>query len=177
VGEAIEVEGPAGTDLAGYSIVLYNLTGGAVYNTRTLSGTLPASCGERGVLAFNYPQDGIQNGPQDGFALVDNTGAVVEFLSYEGVLTATNGPAAGLTSVDIGASQSMSPPQTPLAQSTGLTHIWSVSHRVGQSSTGPPQSISVSFGSWISSGQVCSAASGVAASVVPASGSMSGAVW
>jgi len=109
VGEAIEVEGPAGTDLTGYSIVLYNLTGGAVYNTRALSGPLPATCGTRGVLAFTYPQDGIQNGPQDGFALVDNTGAVVEFRSYEGVLTATNGPAAGMTSVDIGVAQANAP--------------------------------------------------------------------
>ena len=32
-GESIEVAGPAGTDLTGWSIVLYNGSGGAVYNT------------------------------------------------------------------------------------------------------------------------------------------------
>jgi DNA/RNA endonuclease G (NUC1) len=122
VGEAIEVEGPAGTDLSGYSIVLYNFTGGAVYNTRVLSGVLPASCGSRGVLAFTYPVDGIQNGPQDGFALVDNTGALVEFRSYEGVLTATNGPAAGLTSVDIGASEGSGGPGGSLQRDSG--DVW-----------------------------------------------------
>ncbi len=122
VGEAIEVVGPAGTDLSGYSIVLYNLTGGAVYNTRVLSGALPATCGTRGVLVFTYPQDGIQNGPQDGFALVDNTGAVVEFLSYEGVLTASNGPAAGQTSVDIAVAQTNAPLGVSLQRD--LNNVW-----------------------------------------------------
>ena len=32
--EAIEVEGPAGTDLSGYKLVLYNGNGGAMYSTR-----------------------------------------------------------------------------------------------------------------------------------------------
>ena len=89
--EAIEVEGPAGTDLSGYTLVLYNGTSGLAYNTQPLSGALPASCGARGVAFVSYPQDGLQNGPSDGIALIDNTGALVEFLSYEGVLTAADG--------------------------------------------------------------------------------------
>ena len=32
-GEAVEVTGPAGVDLAGWSLVLYNGSGGAVYDT------------------------------------------------------------------------------------------------------------------------------------------------
>lgn len=122
VGEAIEIEGPAGTDITGYSIVLYNFTGGAVYDTRVLSGTIPATCGTRGVLAFTYPVNGIQNGPQDGFALVDNTGTVVEFRSYEGVLTATNGPAAGMTSVDIGVAEGSGGPGGSLQRDSG--DVW-----------------------------------------------------
>ena len=35
---------------------------------------------------------------------------MVEFLSYEGVFTAVNGPAAGLTSVDLGVSEVASTP-------------------------------------------------------------------
>jgi DNA/RNA endonuclease G (NUC1) len=123
VGEAIEIEGPAGTDVTGYSIVLYNFTGGAVYNTRVLSGVIPATCGDRGVLSFDYPQDGIQNGPQDGFALIDNAGAVVEFRSYEGVLTAGNGPAAGRTSVDIGATEGSAGPGGSLQRNSA--NVWS----------------------------------------------------
>ena len=38
-GEAIELAGPAGTDLSGWSLVLYNGSTGAVYNTTTLSDT------------------------------------------------------------------------------------------------------------------------------------------
>src|SRR5262245_7827892 len=60
-GEAVEVEGPAGTAMQGYLIVLYNGNGGVPYNTLGLTGTMPASCGARGVMAVNYASDGIQN--------------------------------------------------------------------------------------------------------------------
>ena len=104
VGEAIEIEGPAGYSLDGWSLVLYNQTGGAVYNTRTLTGTFADQCSGRGTLVFSYPANGIQNGDADGVALVRGT-TVAEFLSYEGTLTASNGPAAGLTSTDIGVAE------------------------------------------------------------------------
>ena len=37
-GEAIEIAGPAGTNLTGWSVVLYNGANGLVYDTDTLSG-------------------------------------------------------------------------------------------------------------------------------------------
>ena len=104
-GEAIEVSGPAGTDLAGWSVVLYNGSGGAPYTTTPLTGIIVDSCNARGVVVLNYPSNGIQNGSPDGMALVDNNGAVVEFLSYEGTFAAVGGPADGTTSIDIGASE------------------------------------------------------------------------
>jgi DNA/RNA endonuclease G (NUC1) len=110
VGEAIELEGPAGTDLTGWSVVLYDGNGGAAYNTQTLSGTIPATCDTRGVVLLTYATNGVQNGSPDGMALVDAAGQVVEFLSYEGTLTATSGPAAGMVSIDIGASEASSSP-------------------------------------------------------------------
>jgi DNA/RNA endonuclease G (NUC1) len=109
VGEAIEVSAPAGTDLTGWTVVLYNGLGGSRYNTTPL-GIVPATCGERGVLVVNYGANGIQNGSPDGIALVDAANTVVEFLSYEGVFAATNGPASGFTSTDIGAFQNGSGP-------------------------------------------------------------------
>ncbi len=112
--ERIEVEGLAGTDLTGWSIALYNETGGALYDTRPLSGTIPSLCSGRGVVFVAVP--GIQNGPADGFALIDAAGAVVEFLSYEGTLTATNGPASGRTSTDIGVAESGTGPSTSSLQ-------------------------------------------------------------
>jgi DNA/RNA endonuclease G (NUC1) len=108
IAEAIEIEGPAGADLNGWRVVLYNGSGGAVYDTRALAGTIVARCGGRGVVAATYPSNGIQNGSPDGLALVDAAGAVVEFLSYEGTFRAADGPAAGLTSTDIGVAEASS---------------------------------------------------------------------
>ena len=39
-GEFVEVTATAGTDLTGYSLVLYNGNGGAPYGTTALSGTI-----------------------------------------------------------------------------------------------------------------------------------------
>src|SRR3546814_17383499 len=41
---------------------------------------------------------GLQNGSNYAIALVGAGGAVVQFLGYEGSVTAANGPASGLTS-------------------------------------------------------------------------------
>jgi VCBS repeat-containing protein len=109
VGEAIEIAAPAGTDLAGWTLVLYNGSNGpdaaVVYNSRTLSGIVPDQDDGYGTLSFSYPVNGIQNGDFDGIALVDPSGHVIQFISYEGEITAANGPAVGLTSTDIGVSE------------------------------------------------------------------------
>jgi DNA/RNA endonuclease G (NUC1) len=106
-GEAIEVSFPAGTDITGWSIVLYNGSGGAVYDTDLLTGLAQTACTEsaRFVVTLTYPSNGIQNGSPDGIALVAPGGVVKEFLSYEGVFTAVGGPANGTVSTDIGRSQ------------------------------------------------------------------------
>ncbi|NLE59025.1 MAG: ExeM/NucH family extracellular endonuclease, partial [Planctomycetes bacterium] len=104
-GEAIEIAGPAGTDLTGWSLVLYNGNGGAVYDTDALSGTIPDQQSGYGTVVMNYPANGIQNGAPDGIALVNASNAVIQFLSYEGSFTAVGGPADGITSVDIGVSE------------------------------------------------------------------------
>ncbi|MFN9097673.1 MAG: lamin tail domain-containing protein, partial [Gemmatimonadaceae bacterium] len=108
VNERIEIEGPAGTDLTGWRVILYNGGGGEGYDTRVLSGLIPATCGSRGVVVLDYPSNGIQNGP-DGLALVDASNTVIEFLSYEGTFVATDGPAAGSTSVNMGVFEQSSP--------------------------------------------------------------------
>lgn len=109
VGERIEVSGPAGISVAGWQIVRYNgatSTAAFSYGVTNITGVFPSQCSGRGTLVFAYPTDGLQNGTNDGFALVNATGKVIELLSYEGVMTASNGPAAGKTSVDVGVSQS-----------------------------------------------------------------------
>jgi len=120
-GEFFEIAGPAGTDLTGWSVVGYSGNGGVVYDTIALGGTLPDQQNGYGTLSFT--RAGLQNGAADGLALVDDVGTVVEFMSYEGELTATEGPAAGMTSVDIGVAETA---DTPLGYSlqvagTGVT--------------------------------------------------------
>jgi predicted extracellular nuclease len=116
-GEAIEIAGPAGTNLSGWSLVLYNGAGGAPYDTKALTGTIPNQQAGFGTLHFTYPVNGIQNGSPDGMALVNGT-TVVQFLSYEGTFTAVGGPADGMLSVDIGVSENGT---EPLGRSLRLT--------------------------------------------------------
>ena len=113
-GEFIEVAGSAGTDLTGWTLVLYNGNGGAPYGTIALAGALSGSTGE-GFAVVDAP--GLQNGSPDGIALVDPDGNVVEFLSYEGSFDAVGGPADGLTSTDIGVAEAS---DTPVGQSLQL---------------------------------------------------------
>src|SRR5690606_13104678 len=118
VGEAIEVVGSAGESLAGYQLVLYNGSNNQMYRTDTLPAGNAATCGGQVRLAtVDYPLDALQNGSPDGVALVDPQGNVVQFLSYEGTMTETNGPAAGITSTDIGV---MEPNNAPVGTSLQL---------------------------------------------------------
>jgi DNA/RNA endonuclease G (NUC1) len=148
LGEAIEVSGPAGTDLTGWSVVLYNGNGGASYNTTGLTGTIPATCGASGVVVLSYPPNGIQNGSPDGLALVNSTGTLIEFLSYEGVFAATDGPASGITSTDIGVLEAGNEPagQSLMRDSAGT---WSgpVAASFGACNVGapPPPANTLSF--------------------------------
>ncbi|UFP94978.1 endonuclease/exonuclease/phosphatase family protein [Gloeobacter morelensis] len=123
-GEAVEIAGPAGTDLSGWSIVLYNGSGGAVYTTTALGGTIPDQQNGFGTVAVSYPSNGIQNGSPDGIALVSPGGTVVQFLSYEGSFAATDGPASGLTSTDIGVLETGSEPLGLSLQLTGSGTVY-----------------------------------------------------
>lgn len=124
VNEAIEIAGPAGTDLSCYQLVLYNGGTNNTYSTTTLSGTIDdEGCGY-GAVSFSI--SGIQNGAPDGICLYydpalcagPGVASVIQFLSYEGSFTAGNGPANGMTSTDIGVSE---PGTTPVGQSLQLT--------------------------------------------------------
>jgi predicted extracellular nuclease len=123
-GEFLEVAGLAGTDLTGWTLVLYN--GGTdgknatSYKTISLAGIVPDLVNGLGTVRFAMDAlNSIQNGSFDGMALVDATGAVTQFLSYEGVVTASNGPAAGMTSVDVGVSETNATPEGTSLQLAG----------------------------------------------------------
>jgi predicted extracellular nuclease len=117
-GEFIEVAGLAGTDLTGWKLYLYNggssaatAAAAVVYRTIDLGGLVPDQSNGVGTVRVDVGDNILQNGSPDGFALVNAEGQVVQFLSYEGVITAAAagaanaGPAAGMTSVDVGVSE------------------------------------------------------------------------
>jgi predicted extracellular nuclease len=127
--EFIEIAGSTSLNLSEYSIVLYNGANGQQYDTRSFSGSWQNVVNGIGFASIVYPNvtNGIfQNGSPDGMALVRTVGSttsVVQFLSYEGVMTALNGPANGVTSTDVGVSQTNTTP-APVAgrvQSLNLT--------------------------------------------------------
>jgi hypothetical protein len=71
VGEFIELAGLAGTNLNGWSLVLYNGSNGAAYNTIDLSGnTITNESNGFGFVTVSFPSNGLQNGSPDGIALV-----------------------------------------------------------------------------------------------------------
>jgi uncharacterized protein len=112
--EAIEIAGPAGTDLSSWSLVLYNGNDGASYDTIRLSGVIPDQ--QQGFGTLNVVMPSLQNGSPDGMALV-NGATLVQFLSYEGHFAGVGGPADGVMSTDIGVAEDGS---TPLGQSLQL---------------------------------------------------------
>ncbi len=71
-GEAIEIAGPAGTNLTGWQLVLYNGANRRMYVEQTLAGTIPDLQNGFGTLSFDF--DNIQNGNRDGITLVDASG-------------------------------------------------------------------------------------------------------
>ncbi|QWP76893.1 endonuclease [Lysobacter sp. K5869] len=110
VGERIEVVATAGETLSDYRIVLYNgstPSAATQYDSDLLpAGNLVTCGGTVRISTLSYPTNGLQNGPNDGFALVDGAGNVVQFLSYEGQITASGGAASGKTSVNLPVSES-----------------------------------------------------------------------
>lgn len=116
--EGFEIAGAAGTDLTGWQVVTYNGNGGTATATLNLSGVLADDGSGFGFLFFF--QAGLQNGPADGLALVNSSGEVVEFLSYEGALLATNGVASGMTATDITVSESSSTASDHSLQRQGI---------------------------------------------------------
>ncbi|WP_426805161.1 endonuclease [Stenotrophomonas sp. SrG] len=146
VGEAIEVVATGGEDLSTYRLYLYNgstPSAATVYADNAVPAGTAAGCGKASIATVTYPTNGLQNGANDGIALVDASGKVIQFISYEGTITASGGPAAGLTSQNIPVSESNSTaPGTSLqltgsgSQYTHFTWAGSAAQTFGACNTG-----------------------------------------
>jgi len=105
----VEVAVPAArVDLSALTLTLYNGGSGKTYGGPFSLPTFSRGDTVGGKSLYTLDVS-LQNGAPDGLALADGTD-ILQFLSYEGDFTATNGVAVGLTSTDIGVSE---PSNTP----------------------------------------------------------------
>ena len=74
------------------------------------TGSLVTCGGTVRIATVSYPSNGIQNGAPDAIALVNGSGQLVQFMSYEGTVTGSSGPAAGRTSTNLPVSETGSTP-------------------------------------------------------------------
>jgi hypothetical protein len=124
-GEFLEliVENASSYALSDFRVDLYNGSGGASYWNKTLDEFTQGSTYNEGgknftIYSYSYSSNGIQNGAPDGMAISYN-GTLIQFLSYEGSFTATDGPANGVESTDIGIFQ-VGDATNPVGSSIGL---------------------------------------------------------
>ncbi|CAI5483711.1 unnamed protein product [Closterium sp. Yama58-4] len=114
--EFIEVVVSPGVDPSTLTIYLYNGANGKTYGKLPLSkfNLPPTNVNGFVVYGNTYAQGGLQNGPDDGMALVSQLAngptTVIQFLSYDGELVAVDGPAKGFRSTDIGVKETDNSP-------------------------------------------------------------------
>jgi len=108
VGEFVEVvlEDAASFSLSDFTFTFYNGNNGETYDSVTLDQFTTGATVDDFLILYYY-KEGIQNGEPDGVA-ISYQGTLIpgQFLSYEGIFTAVDGPANGVTSADIGVQES-----------------------------------------------------------------------
>eukprot|EP01018_Ginkgo_biloba_P006589 Gb_30175 [translate_table: standard] len=123
--EFIEVAVGYSMDPSKLKLVLYNGANGKVYRSLSLAdgATFSVTNADLGISIYTafLPAGSLQNGPADGVVLVEERNdsvKVIQFLSYEGVVEAVDGPAQGLKSLDIRVNENKS---STTRDSLGLT--------------------------------------------------------
>jgi len=102
VTEFVEVAFVTGYSLAGVRLLFYDGGTGSVYKTTNLATDLSISDDDpaNGFTFASYSvysfQNQVRNGP-DAIALVDGSDTIIDFISYGGEVTASDGPAFGQT--------------------------------------------------------------------------------
>ncbi|MDN5200052.1 T9SS type A sorting domain-containing protein [Fulvivirgaceae bacterium BMA10] len=110
-------------DLEKLHVRLYNGSNGEVYDSKDLSQYIVGeNINAFTLYYFDYGSDALQNGTE-GIS-IDFEDMLIQFISYEGQVTGSGGPASGQDSEDIGVSQDgMDPPgiSLQLVPKTGVT--------------------------------------------------------
>lgn len=120
VDEFVEIAAPESlTELASVRLTLYNGGDGKPYGSSHLLSSFTPGESLNGIRFYSKLIPGLQNGAPDGMSL-DVSGDVRQFISYEGLFSATGGPAVGRLSVDVGIAE---PDTFPVGGSLSLTGI------------------------------------------------------
>ncbi len=118
VNEYVEIAGDASIDLSSWSLWLYNGSKGDSYKSFDLTSWTHIDIGSQfGFLKVQTT--GIQNGSPDGLVLFDGMN-VIQFLSYEGIMSANSDIAKGITSTDIAVQETTDTPIGFSLQLAGL---------------------------------------------------------
>jgi hypothetical protein len=141
-------------NLSEVSLVLYNGSNGQTYGMHALNTFTPGTVTASGHRLLHKMISGIQN-DMDGFAVVAGS-TVLHFRSYEGAFAATNGPASGMTSANVGISQetTASAGESLLglvgSGGSGVDFTWTklsgIAHSPGQPNSGQGDADETAFG-------------------------------
>lgn len=116
----VAVDNNSSINLSNFQLSLYNGSSGIVYQSESLSNFIQGN-NDGNFTYYTWYPSAIQNGSPDGLAL-NATGMLCEFLSYEGVFTATAGPALGTNSTDMNVEE---PTNDPVGFSLQLINgVW-----------------------------------------------------
>ncbi|KAI3873698.1 hypothetical protein MKX03_029428 [Papaver bracteatum] len=103
--EFVEIVVGPSTNASELNVTLYNGANGKMYRFLPLvdDTKFTVTRDRSGFLIYTAWLE-LQNGPGDGIALISagKKQQVVQFISYSGIIKATDGPAIGLESIDIG---------------------------------------------------------------------------
>jgi len=120
--EYVEIAGDSDIDLTGWSLWLYNGSNGKAYDSFYFDHWTTIDTNQFGFHAIKTID--IQNGSPDGIVLFDGID-IIQFLSYEGSFTASDGIAKGNLSTDIGITEASNTPVGFSLQLTGQGNRYS----------------------------------------------------
>eukprot|EP01120_Amphizonella_sp_Union-15-10_P010415 TRINITY_DN415_c0_g1_i3.p1 TRINITY_DN415_c0_g1~~TRINITY_DN415_c0_g1_i3.p1 ORF type:complete len:645 (+),score=136.73 TRINITY_DN415_c0_g1_i3:145-2079(+) len=106
-------------------LYLYQGNKGKVYKKIKLSGVIKDQSNGYGTIYYEFALKNATTSKGDGFALVDASGAVMQFLSYGGIFTATDGPCQGTTSTLIPVTETKTTRKSKSLQLIGIGSVYS----------------------------------------------------
>lgn len=108
--EFVEIAHTSTMNVNGYRVLFYSGADGTIYKEVSVPSAGLVSETQNGITVFGISvferSNEVRNGP-DAICVVDQSDNVLEFISYgSGTVTATAGPAAGRTAINVGVSES-----------------------------------------------------------------------